>query len=127
MRELCRLNPERIEPEFGALNTTEVVLTEERDAHIRSHHPLDYPLFEKYAVKVISQPKTIIRDLKNPNTAILVRRIEGTNLNAVIRLTVSGQDPPKNKNSVMTFFRMRESNLKKLKAKNKVIYNEEDS
>lgn len=127
MRELCHLNQEYVELEFGRLNTTKVVLTSERDEHIRMHHPQDYALFERYGVEVIEHPEIVLRDRKNSNTILMVRRLAEIHMNVVVRLSIHGQDPKENMNSVLTFFRLRQSNLKKQIAKNKVIYIREDS
>ena len=119
---LCELNCSFVGSDFGRLNTYEVVLTEERAEHIRTRHPEDYKLFERYGVQTITDPDLVLRDEKNPNTVLMFRRISETNLNTVIRLSVSGEDDVNIKNSVMTFYRVRDKNLKKLEIKNKTVY-----
>lgn len=113
-----------LEREFGELNTDEVVLTEERDVHIREHHPQDYELFGRYRIQTIMEPDLILRDNKNEDTVFMIRHLESTNLNVVLRLSVSAEDRER-KNSIMTFFRIRNSNLEKLEEKNKVLYKRE--
>ena len=122
MKFLCELNCSFVGSDFGRLNTYEVVLTEERAEHIRTRHPEDYKLFERYGVQTITDPDLVLRDEKNPNTVLMFRRISETNLNTVIRLSVSGEDDVNIKNSVMTFYRVRDKNLKKLEIKNKTVY-----
>ena len=51
----------------------------------------------------------------------MIKRLPDTNINAVIRLALES-DVQGLKNSIMTFFRVRESNVQKLIAKNKIIY-----
>ena len=46
---------------------------------------------------------------------------EETNLNVVVRFVLQGEDTSR-KNSVMTFYRIREKNLKKLINKNNLLY-----
>ena len=122
MRILCRIETEILEREFGILNTDEVVVTEERLRHIRGRHPDDFALFERYVVGTVSQPDFILRDEKNESTVFMVARLESINVNAVVRLSLAGKDDTKNKNSVMTFFRLRDRNLEKLIKKNRVLY-----
>jgi len=71
-------------------------------------------------------PDIVIKDLKNESTVFMVLRIKETNLNTIIRLSVAGKDPGKLKNSIMTFFRIRDKNLVKLMEKNKVLYKRDE-
>jgi len=74
--------------------------------------------------KVILNPREILEDHKNINTLLFIDKIEENNLNVIIKLsTVNNEKHPKN--SVMTAWIIRDSNLKKLRKKNKIIYNRE--
>lgn len=66
----------------------------------------------------------IIKDLKNSDTIFAVKGLESTNLNVVVKLVLEGNDA-EIKNSVISFYRIRPKNLKKLKEKNKVLYKRE--
>ena len=55
-------------------------------------------------------------------TVFMVLKLEQINMNAIVRLSVSGVDDNRLKNSVMTFYRLRAKNLMKLMAKHKVLY-----
>jgi len=104
--------------------TDEVVLTEERRIHILGNHINDYEKIMKNINKVILNPREILEDHKNINTLLFIDKIEENNLNVIIKLsTVNNEKHPKN--SVMTAWIIRESNLKKLRKKNKIIYNRE--
>ncbi|HJA65076.1 MAG TPA: hypothetical protein H9955_02065 [Candidatus Mediterraneibacter cottocaccae] len=50
----------------------------------------------------------------------MVRKLPDTNLNVVVRVALD-TDEEGLKNSVMTFYRIRERNLKKLIAKNSIL------
>ena len=63
----------------------------------------------------------IVQDIENPGTVFMIKKLPDTNLNVVVRLVLQGEDI-KRKNSVMTFFRIREKNLVKLINKNKLLY-----
>ena len=118
---LGNLDPSPLISTFGHLQTTEVVVTDERIAHIKERHPEDYLLFEQYGRESILSPDILIQDVKNVGTVFAVKRLPDTNLNVVLR-PVLDTDNPDFKNSVMTFYRIREKNLKKLMQKNPVLY-----
>lgn len=123
MRVLCKVATEVLEREFGKLNTNEVIVTDERERHIRLRHPDDYALYKAYAARTVEEPDYIICDDRRRHTVFMISRLENTNLNVVVRLAVAGDDASHIKNSVMTFFRLREKNLKKLMRTNRVLYN----
>ena len=118
---LGNLDPSPLISTFGHLQTTEVVVTDERIAHIKERHPEDYLLFEQYGRESILSPDILIQDIKNVGTVFAVKKLPDTNLNVVLRLVLD-TDNPDFKNSVMPFYRIREKNLKKLMEKNPVLY-----
>lgn len=85
---LGNINISVLEKEFGKLQTSEIIVTGERIAHIRERHFIDY------------------------------------NLNVISKLALD-TDKSGLKNSVMTFYRIRERNLKKLITKNTLLYKKE--
>lgn len=113
-----------LENEFGKLQTNETIVTQERLEHIKERHIEDYPLFNDYAPQTISSPDLVLKDTQNKGTVFVVKQLSETNLNVVIRLALS-TDVDGYKNSVMTFFRIRDKNLKKLENKHKVLYKKE--
>jgi hypothetical protein len=124
IRKLGTLNTQPLEKEFGKLKTDEIIITNERIEHIKLRHPEDYLLFEQYGVVAVENPDVIIKDCKNENTVFLVKKLEDTNLNVVTKLILD-TDEENYKNSVMTFYRIRNRNLKKLENKNKTLYKKE--
>ena len=121
---LGNINLSVLEKEFGKLQTSEIIITSERITHIKERHPIDYKLFETYGEQCVQDPDYIIRDRKNRNTVFMIKKLPATNLNVVSKLAL---DADKNglKNSVMTFYRIRERNLQKLKNKNAILYRKE--
>ena len=93
--------------------TDEVILTNERLQHILNN-----------AKEIIEQPDYILEDIKNINTMMFIKHIQDTNINIIIRLAVENDDKHP-KNSIMTFYRLRNSNLRKMINKNKTIYKNE--
>jgi hypothetical protein len=123
-RTIGKLNIQLLGKEFGKIQTEEVLITNERADHIRSHHSLDYVFFEKYGKEAVLFPDKIIKDIKHSGTIFMVKELPETNLNVIVRLALE-TDKKELKNSVMTFFRIRNRNLKKLIKKNKLLYNGE--
>lgn len=78
-------------------------------------------MFEQYGRESILSPDILIQDIKNVGTVFAVKKLPDTNLNVFLRLVLD-TDNPDFKNSVMTFYRIREKNLKKLMEKNPVLY-----
>ena len=118
---LGKLNTQSLENEFGKLRTNDIIITDERIEHIKLRHPQDYNLFEIYGTSTVLNPDLIIKDEKNKNTIFMVKKLVNTNLNVIVKLIVD-TDEKDYKNSVMTFYRIRDKNLKKKKKKNKTIY-----
>ena len=121
---LGNLDPAPLTPIFGHLQTTEVIITDERIRHIKERHPEDFRLFEEYGQETVLLPDMLIRDGKHTGTVFVVKKLPDTNLNVVLRLVLDTDDPDF-KNSVMTFYRLRERNLKKLLEKNQLLYTRE--
>ena len=109
---------------YGDIQTDEVIITSERIEHIKSHHPADYELFEQYGKQCIVNPDMVISDEKNVGTAFLIKQLPDINLNVVLRLVLENEDSTL-KNSVMTFWRIRNKNVKKLIEKNELLYKKE--
>ena len=124
IQSLGRINTQVIEKEFGKIQTDEIIITNERINHIKKRHPEDYALFERYGKESVSYPDLIIKDIKNVGTVFMVKRLPETNLNVVVRVVLE-TDNKKFKNSIMTFYRIREKNLKKLIEKNGLLYKKE--
>lgn len=124
MTVLGSLDPTPLTSTFGQLQTTEVIVTNERIAHIKERHPEDYLLFEQYGREAILWPDMLIQDSKHAGTVFVIKKLPDSNLNVVLRLVLDTDDP-NFKNSVMTFYRLRERNLKKLLEKNPLLYSRE--
>ena len=121
---LGKIDPQIFVKKFGEILTYEVIITNERIEHIQTHHPEDYHLFEIYGKDCIQYPDLILSDEKNFGTVFLIKKLSDTNLNVVLRLVLENEDC-RLKNSVMTFWRIRERNLNKLIKKNEILYKKE--
>lgn len=123
-KKVGKIDSSVFESKYGKLRTTEVILTDEREAHIKEHHPQDFDLFEKFGKDCVNNPNLIISDEKNPGTVYMIKKLPDTNLNVVLRLALN-TDEKELKNSIITFWRIRNSNLKKLQKKNALLYKDE--
>ena len=121
VQQIGRINKSIFEKEFGKLATDEVVLTEERIQHIKDRHIDDYNLFAKYNKEILENPDIILKDSKNENTVFMIKHIEDTNMNIVLKLVVF-DDAKHPKNSIMTAYRIRDRNVRKLEKNNKTLY-----
>lgn len=121
---LGKINIKILEKEYGKIQTNEIIVTNERLNHIKERHPEDYSLFEEYGVQSVTSPDLVIKDIKHIGTVFMVKKLPDTNLNVIVRVVLETDDS-RLKNSVMTFYRIREKNLKKLIEKNDVLYRKE--
>lgn len=114
---LGKIDLSLLKDEFGKIHTDEIIITEERINHIKMRHPEDYSLFNIYGAICVKDPDYIIKDGKHDGTIFMVKKLEDTNLNVVVRIALETDDKGI-MNSVMTFYRIRERNLIKLIRKN---------
>lgn len=114
---LGKIDLSLLKDEFGKIQTDEIIITEERINHIKMRHPEDYNLFNIYGAICVKDPDYIIKDGKHDGTIFMVKKLEDTNLNVVVRIALE-TDEKGIMNSVMTFYRIRERNLIKLIRKN---------
>lgn len=105
--------------------TDEVIITNERIAHVMQRHPSDYERFCEYIPEIISDPDYIIKANK-PNTAVILKQIEKNNekFQLVLRIKAS-KDAPEFKNSIMTFLKISERTWNKYLRNKEILYKKE--
>ena len=88
--------------------TDEVIITDERIAHIRERHPRDYERYYGYLKEIVEHPHYIIETNK-PYTALILKEFTDGDeqFKTVLRLTTS-HDNPEFKNSIITFMKINE-------------------
>ena len=119
-----KINKELFKNSFDNILTDEVILTNERHIHIIEKHKADFEEYANKLIEILQEPNYILVDHKNDNTAMLIKHIDKTNINVILKLAITN-DNIHTKNSIMTFYRLRDKNLKKLQEKNKTIYKKE--
>ncbi|MBO6178750.1 MAG: hypothetical protein J6O04_06230 [Selenomonadaceae bacterium] len=117
---LCKIDKNLYSVVTPDITTDEVIISEERIAHIKERHPNDYERFVKYIPEIIAHPDYIISANK-AHTAVILKEIEdsGEKFKLILRLKVS-DDPTEYRNSVITFWSIGDTTWKKT-LKNKVI------
>lgn len=112
-----------IEKEFGKLNTSEVILRDERIKHIRDRHPEIVDLIVDNYKDIIKEPDYILKDSKKENTIWTIKKIDTKNVNLIIKLTLSEiQEHNGLINSIITGHSTDENRLQKYILKNKILY-----
>lgn len=127
IKDITKINKDLYEAIAPDIVSNEVILTENRKKHIIEGRGSDfYKKYSPYFKLVIDNQDYIFRD-KNPNTAIVVKKIieDKKYLNIVLRIAIE-KDGDRNKNSIITAIGMGETRfkqlLKKMTIENKIIY-----
>ena len=119
-----KINKELFKQISKSILTDDVILTSERYTHIVERHKEDFEKYVNILPEILKEPDYILKDYKNDNTAMVIKHIEDTNINIILKLAIT-DDKIHTKNSIMTFYRVRDKNLRKLQEKNKTIYKKE--
>ena len=86
MKYVGKLDKEKIKFLGNIITTEEVIITEERIAHVKARHQNDYEKYSKYLLDIIKYPDYICIDKKNENTIFAMKCIENNNIQVVIKL-----------------------------------------
>ena len=114
-----KIQIERYQVIVPTLNTDMVIITSERIDHINKHHPGNWDAYgQEFIPKMLENPEYILEDRDRPNdTAILLKSFptDSTELffHLVLRLHTP-EDPPEYLNSIMTFWRIRQKEYKRM-------------
>ena len=124
MQYIGKIDKQKIGYCANKITNDEIVLTEERKLHIYEEHKKDYQLIMKNIKNGVLNPNEVLKDNKNKDTLFFISKIDKNNLNVVIKLNTTNSEEHPN-NSIMTAWLIRDSNLKKLREKNEIIYKSE--
>lgn len=107
------------------IQTEEVIITEERIAHIRKNHPGDYEKYKDFISEVLQNPEYIFQS-DMPNTALIMNSVMqiGESCAIILRIKVA-DDPIDFKNSIITLMHISERKRKKYINNKKVLYKRE--
>ena len=123
MRQIGKLDASLIAGKWQNVRQN-VVLTDERIAHIMEGHRADFEAYGSYIANAIEHPRYILDDRKNDHTALYIGTAKDTNITVVIKVAV--EDSGANQNSsVITMYRCGEKRLKRLVKNNVILYKRE--
>lgn len=114
---------ERYQALVPNLDTDEVIITSERIAHINNEpdHRGDFDAYgQEFIPQILANPSYILKDKKDPNTAILIKAFpsEAKTLHFCLVLHLhTPKDPPDHYNSIISFWYIRQSEYKRLERK----------
>ena len=125
IEKICDLDPELYRCVSRNIRTREVVITEERIAHIKERHPNDYERFYTYIPKMVADPDYIIA-ANQPDTAVILKEFveRGEKFKLILRLKTTDQ-PINYKNSVISFWCIGETTWNKTLKNKKILYKAE--
>ena len=105
------------------ITTDELIITDERIIHIKESHPGDYELLAPHLQYMTAEPDFILVSSR-PNTAVILKNIDGVLGKLVLRLRVP-EDPEDYKNSIITGMVIDEQSWKRLTKPKKTLYKRE--
>ncbi|GHU90796.1 hypothetical protein FACS1894202_11170 [Clostridia bacterium] len=121
VRSIGRIDPEKFKEISPKLLTDEVVLTDKQRAHIIESHAATFERYESKLKDIIENPDYVLADPKNPNTALVFKRVENI-AEVVLRLSTENA---KKKNSVITLWEIKEARLERYLKTHKIVYKRE--
>lgn len=126
MKNIIKIDIEKLGEYSKKLLSDEVILTEERIQHIKEHHPGDYEKYSKYISDVLCFPDYILEDNKNRETVLYMKTLEVCNkkLQIVVRLNTSEIGK---KNSILTLWKVKEKTYNQLLRNRKIIWKKLDN
>ena len=119
---VCRINKHIYNCITKDIITDEVIITDERIAHIKARHPNDYERFKAFIPQIIQEPDYIL-EANKPNTAFILKSFDTENgrFQLILRIATS-KDPPNYKNSIITFLEISEKKREKYLRNKKILY-----
>lgn len=108
------------------LRTEDVILTYEREQHIKERHRVDYNELEDYIKNVIYYPDYILQDMLNEDTVILLKQIKEKEIRIKMIIKLSVNKLENKMNSIITFWKIRKRDYDKTIRKSRIIYQKLD-
>lgn len=125
VQTIGKIDIEKYKVVTDKIRTDEVIITDERIAHIKENHPNDFERYEKYIADILKNPQYILAD-KAPATAVILNEYveDDERFRLILRLAIP-HDPVDYKNSVITFLKINERKFKKYLRNKKILYKSE--
>ena len=122
MYKVGRIDIEKYKCVTPEIVTDEVIITDERIAHIQERHPDDFERFVSYMPQIISDPDYIV-EANKAHTAVILKEIEenGEKFKLILRLKMPN-DPAEYKNSIISFWHIGDATWKKMIKNKNILY-----
>ena len=122
--KIGEINPKHFENIFLIL-TNDVIITEKQIEHIKKRHSGDYEMYSTYIPEILKEPDYII-EANKPNSVVLLKSFSENDKYFQLILRLKTATEPKNyQNSVISFWKIGENDLKRLIKNKKVLYKAE--
>ncbi|MCM1232351.1 MAG: PBECR2 nuclease fold domain-containing protein [Ruminococcus flavefaciens] len=105
------------------ITTDEVIITDERIAHIKERHPKDYKAVVERMEKALQSPDYILKD-ERINTGLIIKSMQQDNVQVVLRVHTS-EDETGYKNSIISCWKISEKRLQNYLRNKEILYKKE--
>lgn len=124
MNKICDLDVEKYKCITVDIPTREVIITDERIEHIKSHHPGHYEAVSPFFREAIESPDYILAD--TPNTGLILKAVNenGLRLQMVLRIHTS-KDRSGFKNSIISAWKISKTRWNNYLRNKKILYKSE--
>lgn len=125
VQTIGRIDTEKYRVVSDKIRTDEVIITDERIAHIKERHPNDFERYSGYIEEMLINPQYILAD-PVPNTAVILQEFVEADerFRLILKLAVK-EDAEHKKNSVITFLKISEKKFKKYLRNKEILYKSE--
>lgn len=124
VNKICELDVEKYMCITPDIPEREVVITGERIAHIKEHHPGHFEEIEPFLRAALEDPDYILEDA--PNTGLILKMVtaNGLRIQMVLRVHTSA-DSSGFKNSVISAWKISETRWNNYLRNKKILYKSE--
>jgi hypothetical protein len=116
-----RIDREKFKAVSPDITTDEVIITDVQTQHILERHPEAYEKYRDRLTEILQEPDYVFSDPKHKETALVIKQYENA-AEVVLRLCT---DHSGKKNSVITFWEIKEARLQRYILSHKTLYKRE--
>lgn len=123
---ICTIDLDLYKCKSKNILTNEVVLTKNRDTHVREERKREVLIkYRDDLSEIFNDPDYIIDDESRENTVKVIKYMSDTNIHIALKLIVAGDENPHYKNSIITAWEMGNKKLNQLLRNKTVLYKKE--
>ena len=117
-----KIEKEKLGQYKNIIVTEEVILTLERIEHVKKKHKNQYYEIEPYLGDIITNPDYILKEREHEDTIILLKEVVCNKLKVKMIVRLSTINIEGRKNSIITFWKIRERDYRKTIQNSEIIY-----